>query len=1021
MLSMKPISSSEGALDLRSQPMRSKLLALYIISTILQSHMYVFSVRSKNIGAESQEPATFLDAVKENLFMTLTRNATSNAPPVFEVSMDIFGKMVCSLRPGLKREIAVFFTEIIIPTLEARKNVSWYQLFFMLESLHKIFANPENDAGKFLVEIYLNYDCDVDGAEKENIWERLIGALSRILSQHTDANHATDKALFTPISSYVQRGISDIPSLSTNNLQVLSKEQVRDLFQATGDMLELKKVGLELMVQGILRSLVVWLDMVKESKPSVTKPDTERVSESNEVQLSTEESVEQGNDVTKFESMKMKKQTILQGIKLFNTKPKKGFQFLIEKKCIDSREPDDVAHFLLNTEGLNKAMIGEFLGEFEPENISIMHSFVNQMNFAGLRFVEALRGFLQKFRLPGEAQKIDRFMLKFAERFLVGNPTAFSCADTAYILAYSVIMLNTDQHNAQVKNRMTKADFLKNNRGIDSGANIPDEILGTIFDEILSNEIVMKDEKPIVKPAESAPGPPELLFGKRAQLTGTGADVANANETMVIRLESILAEMYKIKSTSTNDQYFLAKRHEYLKGMYEITWMSILTGLSSPLQELDTHECTQLSLEGFSHAIHISCSFEMALETKAFLSTLFKFTLLNNYALMKPKNLAAVKTLIEISSHEGNRLQESWKEVIQCTSQLEKINILGGIAADDQSKGLKKKTFSDNVAADISSQSTTRMIDKLFTNSVKLSGSAILHFVRALCETSWDEISNPVDKDQPRMYCLQRLVEISYYNMKRIRVEWAAMWAILGDHFNRVGCYPNTTVVFFAIDKLRQLSLKFLEIEELSNFKFQKDFLHPFEEIIKTTSDPKIKDMCLTCITQIVLAKGSNIRSGWKTIFGCVVRQARDPLESLVNLAFELIKEVNKNHFITILNTGTFPDYVACLTAFAKNKKAQKISVQAVELFNTACTRINEFAREKKGRVLQASPSKFSLSEIALMEILKQEAGPDNDYAVKYWMPILFGLHDVIMTSDLENRTKYQVDNLGLFNFYLTR
>jgi brefeldin A-inhibited guanine nucleotide-exchange protein len=62
-----------------------------------------------------------------------------------------------------------------------------------------------------------------------------------------------------------------------------------------------------------------------------------------------------------------------------------------------------------------------------------MHAFVDEMDFAGLRFVEALNIFLQSFRLPGEAQKIDRFMLKFAERYLKGNPQSFSSAGTVLL------------------------------------------------------------------------------------------------------------------------------------------------------------------------------------------------------------------------------------------------------------------------------------------------------------------------------------------------------------------------------------------------------------------------------------------------------------------------------------------------------------------------------------------------------------------------------------------------------------
>jgi hypothetical protein len=51
------------------------------------------------------------------------------------------------------------------------------------------------------------------------------------------------------------------------------------------------------------------------------------------------------------------------------------------------------------------------------------------------------------------------------------------CADTAYILSFSIIMLNTDQHNPAVRTRMSKADFVRNNRGVNSGADLPSHLL----------------------------------------------------------------------------------------------------------------------------------------------------------------------------------------------------------------------------------------------------------------------------------------------------------------------------------------------------------------------------------------------------------------------------------------------------------------------------------------------------------------------------------------------------------------
>ena len=112
-----------------------------------------------------------------------------------------------------------------------------------------------------------------------------------------------------------------------------------------------------------------------------------------------------------------------------------------------------------------------------------MYAFVDCFDFNGLDFVAALRILLASFRLPGESQKIDRIMEKFAGRYCETNPRQdfiapvlvyspslslpslsplslsplslysldiFASADTAYVLAFSIIMLATDLHSSQV-------------------------------------------------------------------------------------------------------------------------------------------------------------------------------------------------------------------------------------------------------------------------------------------------------------------------------------------------------------------------------------------------------------------------------------------------------------------------------------------------------------------------------------------------------------------------------------------
>lgn len=59
------------------------------------------------------------------------------------------------------------------------------------------------------------------------------------------------------------------------------------------------------------------------------------------------------------------------------------------------RTPEDVATFLAKTEGLDKTLIGDYLGEREDFNLKVMHAFVDALDFSGLEFDTAIRTFLQ--------------------------------------------------------------------------------------------------------------------------------------------------------------------------------------------------------------------------------------------------------------------------------------------------------------------------------------------------------------------------------------------------------------------------------------------------------------------------------------------------------------------------------------------------------------------------------------------------------------------------------------------------
>lgn len=55
------------------------------------------------------------------------------------------------------------------------------------------------------------------------------------------------------------------------------------------------------------------------------------------------------------------------------------------------RDASDVAKFLGKTAGLNKTMIGEYLGEREEFCIKVMHAYVDALDFRGKQFDVAIR------------------------------------------------------------------------------------------------------------------------------------------------------------------------------------------------------------------------------------------------------------------------------------------------------------------------------------------------------------------------------------------------------------------------------------------------------------------------------------------------------------------------------------------------------------------------------------------------------------------------------------------------------
>ncbi len=112
---------------------------------------------------------------------------------------------------------------------------------------------------------------------------------------------------------------------------------------------------------------------------------------------------------------------------------------------------------------VDPAELGELLGK--KDNVDLLNAYAQQMDFSRMNFGQALRVFMEQggFKMPGEAQVIDRFMTAFGRQYSMQNPggSFTEHPDRPYQIGFATMMLHSDLHNPGVKTKMTREQFIK--------------------------------------------------------------------------------------------------------------------------------------------------------------------------------------------------------------------------------------------------------------------------------------------------------------------------------------------------------------------------------------------------------------------------------------------------------------------------------------------------------------------------------------------------------------------------------
>lgn len=112
---------------------------------------------------------------------------------------------------------------------------------------------------------------------------------------------------------------------------------------------------------------------------------------------------------------------------------------------------------------VDKAKAAAWLGDEGPERARVRRAFMDSFEWQNMNILAALRDFCAQILLKGETQQVDRLLDALSSRWCACNPShGFKATDVVHTICYSLLLLNTDLHMAEIEAKMTRAQFIRN-------------------------------------------------------------------------------------------------------------------------------------------------------------------------------------------------------------------------------------------------------------------------------------------------------------------------------------------------------------------------------------------------------------------------------------------------------------------------------------------------------------------------------------------------------------------------------
>uniref|UniRef100_A0A4W5R4M4 Golgi-specific brefeldin A-resistance guanine nucleotide exchange factor 1 n=1 Tax=Hucho hucho TaxID=62062 RepID=A0A4W5R4M4_9TELE len=764
---------------------------------------------------------SLLGLVKDELCRHLFQLLNVDRMNLYTASIRACFLLFESMRGHLKFQLEMYLKKLMDTITSENMKMPYEMKEMALEALVQLWRIPS-----FVTELYINHDCDFYCS---NLFEDLTKLLSKnafpVSGQLYTTHLLSLEALLTVIdsteahcqakvlNSTAQQDQSAETVLaegegSTNDrnhlvgLILLTSGQVSSRTGLAFRSIAMNEIELKVKIVFILFLLAEKKEPTKPQRFSSCLPDSQELLD-----------------------IRNKKKLLNSGTEQFNQKPKKGIQFLQEKGLLSSpMDNNEVAQWLRENPRLDKKQIGEFISD--RKHMELLDSFVNTFTFQGLRIDEALRLYLEAFRLPGEAPVIHRLLETFTDTWHKVNGSPFMTNDAGFALAYAVIMLNTDQHNNNVRKQnipMTVEQFKKNLKGVNGNTDFDQDMLEDIYNAIKNDEIVMPDEQ---------------------------SGLVKENYVWSVLLHR----------GATSEGIFLhVPAGSYDHDLFTMTWGPTIAALSYVFDKSLDDTIIQKAIAGFRKCAMISAHYGFSDVFDNLIISLCKFTTLSSESAenlptvfgSNGKAQVAAKTVFHLAYRHGDILREGWKNIMDSMLQLFRAELLpkAMVEVEDfvepngkislqreetpsnrgesavlsfvnwltlsgaEQSGLRGPS-TENQEAKQAAMLCIKQCDpeKLITESKFLQLESLQELMKALISVTPDEETYD---EEDGAFCLEMLLRIVMENRDRV----SCVWQTVRDHLCHL-CVQATESCFLverAVVGLIRLAIRLLRREDISS------------------------------------------------------------------------------------------------------------------------------------------------------------------------------------------------------------